>query len=185
MSLFRRHQRRSGLSAGITIPELLVTAVLIVILGTIVISNVLTSWRSAQASELAVQLAGWLEEISRRPEVSGTSCTVTFTTGTLNSNAVLAQVSPTSCAVQPSFRVTALYGNRPLSVGASTNTVVFTPRQAITSSNDIQVRLAILNQAPVRCVRLSATLGLIRLGRNDATPATTTDDCPAASFDII
>lgn len=184
MSLLYRHQRRSRMSAGVTIPELLVTSVLMVILATIVISNLLTSWRSAQAGELAVQLAGWLEEISRRPEVSGTSCTVTFTTGTLNSNAVLAQVSPTSCAVEPSFRVTARYGNRPLSVAATTNTVVFTPRQAITSSNDIQVRLAILDQAPVRCVRLSATLGLIRLGRNDASSATNTD-CPAASFDII
>jgi hypothetical protein len=62
--------------------------------------------------------------------------------------------------------------------------VVFTPRTAITSTRDIQVRLALLNQAPVRCVRLSAVLGLLRIGRNDASSSTTID-CPAASFDTI
>jgi hypothetical protein len=61
---------------------------------------------------------------------------------------------------------------------------VFTPRTAITSTTDIQVRLALLNQPPVRCVRLSAILGLLRIGRNDASFSTTTN-CPEASFDTI
>lgn len=179
-----RLQRRMNPEAGVTIPQLLVTSVVIVILSTITISNSLATWRSSQAGELAQRLAGWLEEVSRAPEVSGSSCTVTISTGTLSGNAVLAQVSPTSCSLEPTLRLSTSYGSKSVAVGATSTSIVFTPRQAITSTSDIQVRLAIANQAPVRCVRLSAILGLIRVGRNDGT-SEVGNNCPASSFDII
>jgi len=185
----RRRRARDRHPGGLTLTQLLVTVAIIAILSGITISNSLTSWRDAQVSELAFQLAGWLEQVSRSPEASGGSCTVTFTSGitggiTLNNGAQLASVSPTSCSPDPSFTVPSRFGSRQISAGASAASVVFTPRNAITSSTDVQVRLALLNQAPVRCVRLSAVLGLIRVGRNDASSSATTD-CPAASFDTI
>ena len=180
-----RHRPRGGF----TLTELMAIVVIIGILSGITISQSRNRWRDAQVSDLALQLAGWLEQISRSPESSGGSCTVTFTGGitggiTLNNGSQLASVSPASCSPEPSFTVPTRFGNQQISAGASAASVVFTPRIAITSSTDIQVRLALLNQAPVRCVRLSAVLGLIRLGRNDASSSVTTD-CPAASFETI
>lgn len=188
-SLPRRRKERHGNADGFTLTQALVAGAIIATLGAITISNSLTSWRDAQAGELALQLAGWLEQVSRSPESSGGSCTVTFASGitggiTLNNGAQLASVSPASCSPDPSFTVPTRFGAQQISAGASAASVVFTPRTAITSTTDIQVRLALVNQAPVRCVRLSAVLGLLRIGRNDDS-STTTTDCPAASFDTI
>ena len=187
--LRRRRQELHGSPDGFSLTQLSITVAIISILSGITISNSLTSWHDAQAAELALQLAGWLEQISRAPEVNGATCTVTFASGitggiTLNNGAVLASVSPTSCSPEPTFSVPTRFGAHQISAGASAATVVFTPRTAITSTTDIQVRLALLNQAPVRCVRLSAVLGLLRIGRNNASSSTTTN-CPAASFDTI
>jgi Tfp pilus assembly protein FimT len=193
-SLRRRRQERHGSPDGFSLTQLSITVAIISILSGITISNSLTSWHDAQAAELALQLAGWLEQISRAPEVipevnGQKTCTVTFASGitggiTLNNGAELASVSPTSCSPEPTFRVPTRFGAHQISAGASAASVVFTPRTAITSTTDIQVRLAVLDQAPVRCVRLSAVLGLLRIGRNDASTSTTTN-CPAASFDSI
>jgi len=194
-SLRRRRQERHGSPDGFSLTQLSITVAIISILSGITISNSLTSWHDAQAAELALQLAGWLEQISRAPEANGATCTVTFASGitggiTLNNGAELATVASNPanafppCSPEPTFRVPTRFGAHRISAGASAATVEFTPRTAITSTTDIQVRLAVLNQAPVRCVRLSAVLGLLRIGRNDAS-FDTAIPCPAASFDTI
>jgi len=193
--LRRRRQELHGSPDGFSLTQLSITVAIISILSGITISNSLTSWHDAQAAELALQLAGWLEQISRAPEVNGATCTVTFARGitggiTLNNGAELATVTSNPpnasppCSPEPTFTVPTRFGAHQISAGASAANVVFTPRTAITSPIDIQVRLALLNQAPVRCVRLSAVLGLLRIGRNDASSSTTTN-CPEASFDTI
>jgi prepilin-type N-terminal cleavage/methylation domain-containing protein len=188
LRLHRQHRRRP--SAGFTLTELMVIVVIIGILSGITISTSLNSWRDAQVSDLAFQLAGWLEEISRAPEANGASCRVDFTTGTRPNGAVIATVTSTPtgatppCAVESNFTVPTRFGNQQISVGASTASVVFTPRNSITSTTDLQIRLALLGQAPVRCVRLSAILGLIRIGRNNGSSDTATA-CPDASFDTL
>lgn len=171
-------------ASGFALSELMIVVVILGIISSVSTANFIFALRNAQVNEVALQLAGWLEQISRRPEANGTACTVTFNTGALNSGAVIATVAPTSCSPEPSFRVASLIGNQPLSVGSSANTVTFTPRTAITSTTDVQVRLSRGNQPPLRCIRLSSVLGLIRLGRDGST-ASTNADCPATSFDTI
>jgi len=181
MNDLRSHK---GTAKGFALSELMIVIVILGIISGVSTVNFIFTLRNAQVNEVALQLAGWLEQISRRPEATGTTCTVTFSSGALNSGAVIATVSPTSCSPEPSFRVASLIGNEPLSVGRSVATVTFTPRMAITSTTDVQVRLARGNQPPLRCIRLSSVLGLIRLGRDGST-ASTNADCPATSFDTL
>ena len=96
--LRRRRQELHGSPDGFSLTQLSITVAIISVLSGITISNSLTSWHDAQAAELALQLAGWLEQISRAPEANGATCTVNFTSGitggiTLNNGAVLASVS--------------------------------------------------------------------------------------------
>jgi prepilin-type N-terminal cleavage/methylation domain-containing protein len=169
---------------GFALSELMIVVVILGIISSVSTVNFIFALRNAQVNEVALQLAGWLEQISRRPEANGTACTVTFNTGPVNSGAIMATVEPPNCSPEPSFRVVSLIGNDPLSIGSSATTVTFTPRTAITSTTDVQVRISRGNRPPLRCIRLSAVLGLIRQGRDGST-ASTSANCPAASFDTI
>lgn len=171
-------------ASGFALSELMIVVVILGIISSVSTANFIFALRNAQVNEVALQLAGWLEQISRRPEANGTACTVTFYTGALNAGADLARVDPPACSPEPSFKVASLIGNDPIAMGSSATSVTFTPRTAITSSTDVQVRLSRSNQPPLRCIRLSAVLGLIRLGRDGGT-ASTNANCPAASFDAI
>jgi Tfp pilus assembly protein PilE len=169
----RAHQPQ----AGFTLTELMLIVVLIAILSGISIAIVPSSWRRERLNAAVTEFAGWLEEISRNTERNGTSCVVTLTTPlplTLAPGGVMATVSPSSCSSNPSFRVPSTFGATSFSVNASNTTWTYTPRGAITSSADIQVRLAFSGSNPVRCVNVSGTLGLIRLGRNDSATSSST-----------
>ena len=169
---------------ALTVMELLVVVAVIGILSAVSISNSLELWRRERLNSVALELEGWLEGISRMPERNGTSCKVTLSSGTLAGGETLATVSPTSCAADSTFVVPVILRNDSLSVGASATSWSFTPRMAIDSSSDVQIRLAFSGSAPVRCVRVSGTLGLLRIGRNDSS-SNTAADCPSTQFDRI
>ncbi|MCT0224854.1 prepilin-type N-terminal cleavage/methylation domain-containing protein [Synechococcus sp. CS-1328] len=158
-----------GKSEGFTLTEFMVVVVLIGIVGAVTISLGIDSWRRERLNAVVIELAGWLEEISRNPERNGTACTVTVDTGSRSPGSRLARVEPTSCSANPAFNIPATFGSDNFNVGSSQDSWTFTPRGAISSASDVQVRIAISGQQPVQCVRLSGTLGLIRLGRNEAS----------------
>jgi hypothetical protein len=93
-------------------------------------------------------------------------------------------VLPATCSSEPSLRLPEINQNTTYSVGASNTSFTFTPRSAITTATgvgvtstntDISIRFSVGSALPLRCVRLSGTLGLFRFGRNNATGDTSTE----------
>jgi prepilin-type N-terminal cleavage/methylation domain-containing protein len=171
---------------GFTLIEVLVTVAVMGILGSIVISFTGNEWRRERINTVAVELAGWLEEIRSnafRETNSTTSlggCEVTFTAiSASNASTQLASVSPTRCAANPIFRVTGLTGNHTYSSASSNGTqIIFTPRGTTMNAQPIELRLKIDSNTYLRCFRVSENLGLIRIGRNDnVTGAPSSSSC--------
>ncbi len=172
-------------ASGFTMMDMIVTVSVIGILSSVSYSASIVEWRREQANAAAMEFSAWLEPISRTPDVTGQPCTVTLTTGSSRApGSPLATVSPASCSTQPTLRLPEINQNTDYSVGASATSWSFTPRGSITtgsgatasSSNiDISIRFSMEGNLPVRCVRLSGTLGLLRFGSNNATGNTASE----------
>jgi prepilin-type N-terminal cleavage/methylation domain-containing protein len=176
----------AGLARGFTVVELMVAVAIIGVVSSVLFTVSQDSWRRERANAATLELAAWLDQISRSPEQNGVSCQVTVNTGTLAPGAVLASVTPTNCATEANLRLPGINITQNFQVAATgglggpgTSQWWFTPRGAISttapatntgsSATDISVRISVAGQAPVRCVRLSGTLGLQRMGRNNAS----------------
>jgi Tfp pilus assembly protein FimT len=168
---------------GFSTMELMVTVAVLGVVAALVVPANQSQWRRERVNAAAVELTSWLEVIARTPDQTGTTCTVTVSTGTnLAAGATLATVAPATCAPESTLRLPgAVLGASTYNVGASATSITFTPRGAISTdgvgtavANSIQVRISIDGQAPLRCVQLTGLLGLIRLGNNNATGNVTT-----------
>lgn len=170
-------------SRGFTLLEMIIsTAVMVVVLATVV-SLSGREWRRERLNAVAIELAGWLEAIrtasTRQP--GSNPCVVTFSTATSAVNgSVLATVAPASCSPQSSFTIKGIAGSTSTFQMARTpstpSTVSFSPRGSISASSDTDLRILLAGTGQMRCVRLTGTVGLIRLGsRSDATD--TSVDC--------
>lgn len=142
-----------------------------------------------EAMAAANELAGWLDSVQRRSQLTaGQGCTVTFVVpndSPLQTGDVMAQVTPSSCALaRPVVPSPALGVLRivPLLMPGSTNPITFTTRGTVTATTDTVVRLRADGSAAIRCVRISAVLGIVSVGSTtDASPSSTTT-CPDASY---
>lgn len=176
--------------SGFTLVELLVGATVLTILAGVAVQVSQGAWRREKVQAAALEMIGWLEEVATSSQQLGTACTVTVTTGSaLAPGVAVASVSPTTCARESSLRLPSLHQSGSFAVGSSlaTPSWSFTPRGSITTNNaaggvvsstatDISIRFSVDGQPPLRCVRLSGTLGLLRLGRDNSS-ATTTAEC--------
>ncbi|MGB7565687.1 MAG: hypothetical protein WBM08_13180, partial [Prochlorococcaceae cyanobacterium] len=154
------------------------------IISTTVLAVSQGSWRREQANAATEGLYAWLQEVSLRPEQLGAGCTVTINTGSLAPGAELARVTPTTCASESSLLLPSINQRQNYAVAvepAASSTWVFTPRGAIaqsggtsSSSAPIEVRLSVGGNDPLRCIRVSGTLGLLTMGRNNGTGSTAT-----------
>lgn len=183
---FSRPARSRAGAAGITMFELMLSVAIIGTIGAITVNAGIVEWRREQANAAAMDLTAWLEPIAQAPERTGVSCVVTVTTGASRApGSVLATVvsnpTGTTCSTQPTLLLPAINQTGSYSVGASANTWTFTPRGAISTgggnstNTDISVRFSLGGALPVRCVRLSGTMGLFRFGRNNTSGDTSVE----------
>lgn len=169
-------------SRGFTLLEMMVT---IAVLGTVLATVVSLSgseWRRERVNTVAIELAGWLEGIrmasTRQP--GSNPCVVTFNTATAAVNgSVLATVAPAACSPQGSFIITGTADNDSnfeiaLSPGASSS-LTFSPRGSVSASTDTDLRILLAGTGQMRCVRLTGTVGLIRIGSHSNAPDTSAD----------
>lgn len=175
---------------GFSTMEIMVTVAVLGVVAAVVVPANQSQWRRERVNAAAVEFTSWLEVISRTPDQTGTNCTVTVTTGTNRAaGATLATVAPATCAPESVLRLPGVVlGASTYHVGASATSITFTPRGAISTdgvgtavATNIQVRISIDGEAPLRCVQLTGLLGLIRLGNNNATGNVATA-CAADQF---
>lgn len=187
LSLLRAPGR---VARGFSTMEIMVTVAVLGVVAAVVVPANQSQWRRERVNAAALELTSWLEVIARSPDQTGNNCTVTITTGTNRAaGATLAEVLPAACAPESTLRLPgAVLGNATYNVGASNTSFIFTPRGAISTNGvgtdvatNIQVRISIDGQAPLRCVQLTGLLGLIRLGNNNATGNVATA-CAADQF---
>lgn len=167
--------------------EIMVTVAVLGVVAAVVVPANQVQWRRERVNAAALELTSWLEVIARTPDQTGATCTVTVTTGTNRAaGALLATVvsnpSGVACAPESTLNLPAtVLGASSYNVGASSNTITFTPRGAVSSAGAIQVRISVDGQLPLRCVQVTGLLGLLRLGNNNTTGNVGTA-CDASQF---
>jgi len=173
------HADRQRKAAGFSLIELTVVGAILVLLTTLSLNLNQNEMRSADSHALTDEIAAWLGEIAMAPEFLNTTCMVTFQPGQeIRPGATIASVQPSNCARESSLRVP---GNQRFSsfhLGTSQNRWVYTERGAVSASStvgasstntDIIIRVSVDGQPPLRCVRLSGIMGLIRFGVNSVS----------------
>lgn len=210
---FKRPRRQ--LDHGFTMIELAIAVLVLGILsGTFAYSIGLANWRRQRVNAVTEQLAGWIEEVMAYSMRENVQCDITITTGTaLQPGSEIARVVPpnplpTTPYCNPvrlreaSFRIPGLVlpagdSFRIGPNGSSGSPIIFTytPRGTLFTSSqsnpaDLEIRVA-LNpggrppERPLRCIRLSSTLGLISLGRNNTATAPDPDSDSCIEYDAI
>jgi type II secretory pathway pseudopilin PulG len=143
-------------ACGFSLAELAVVLFILLIASAVLIPISRSSYQRDVLNQAISNLEGWLLEVSRSPDQIGQTCVVTFTTGGLRpSGSQIASVNPTK--------------GQSFSVGASSTTVSFTRRSAITSTSNVEVRVALTGLTALRCVRILGISGLVRMGRHNSS----------------
>lgn len=170
-------------ASGFTLTELIVTIAVIGLVFGISTTTIGSEWTRGRVNLVAMDLASWLEGVrSASTRQSGsTPCVVTFNTGSLAPGAEMARVTPAGCAPTSPVSATvntaraivvpSIIGNNTFAIAlnpSSPTTVTFTPRGSVSATADTDYRINFNNQQ--RCVQLTATLGLLRIGSGSVAP---------------
>jgi prepilin-type N-terminal cleavage/methylation domain-containing protein len=155
--------------SGFSLVEVMVAVAIIGIITAIAVVESGKAYNRDKLNEATLLLRSWLLEISNKPDTIGQSCAITISTGTISTGAQIASVLPVTCSSSPTLLLPGRSSGQSFNVGASQTTWSFTRRNAINSANDVIIKFSINGFTSLRCVRVQAISGLLRLGYNDAT----------------
>lgn len=170
--------------AAFSLTELMVVIAIIGLINGLAIAIGGNGWQRERVNAVALGLAGWLEEVRGQSlrQISDNSaaggCVVTVNTLSQAAvSAALVTVTPSDCASTPTLLIPGVTnsGDR-YDIATNAATIVFTPRGSVTSTTDTVMKVFLRGSSQLRCVRVSALLGLVRVGSN-STASAVTDSC--------
>lgn len=195
-----------GTFDALTLPELLIVVIIIGIIASLAVGQGLSIVRRERINAVALDLAGWIEQTRNlaMKEVSETltsgGCVITFQApaDSLAGGAVLASIS--SACAPPNNGTTHSNGSflvpRNISATISTAyeqtgltsssapTVTISPRgmwsPASGASGALTIKLLLDGGGPMRCVRISETLGFVDIG--SLSTASKVTSCSTANY---
>jgi prepilin-type N-terminal cleavage/methylation domain-containing protein len=168
-------------SSGFSLPELLITVVILGVIAAIGTDSLVNLARRERANSVTTELTGWLDQVSRdasrfNAQAGGALCTVTISTGTVDVGAQLARIEPAACASQNILTLSDLYANNArATITATPSQFVFTPRGTLSTTTNaalpnsqVLININVNNERPLRCIRLVGLIGVLEVGRNNA-----------------
>jgi prepilin-type N-terminal cleavage/methylation domain-containing protein len=180
--------KRTLPASGFTLPEILVTIMILGVIGAVGGSSLFNIARRERANTVASELSGWLDQVNRDASRFNAlvdsndpnqTCTVTINAGNIAPGAVMASIAPAACATQDTLTVPDLYFNNPrANITANPATFVFTPRGTVATTNgaalpggQVLISVTVNNERPLRCIRLVGLIGVLEVGRNNQAGA--------------
>lgn len=171
-------------TTAFSLTELMVAVAIIGLINGVTIAIGAQGWQRERLNAVALDLVGWLEEVrgnslrqtSDNPAAGGCVVTVNSLTSAAVTTA-LATVSPSVCATTPTLIIpgsTSTADRYDTTTNAAT--ITFTPRGSVTSNGDTVIKVFLRGSSQLRCVRVSAILGLVRIGSNSSATSTA-DSC--------
>ena len=167
------------LNHGLTITELLVVVAILGVVAGVSINSGLQEWRREQVNAVAIELAGWLEQV-RRSALRGRGCFVTVNGpsamallgagNTVASSNIIAGspssiTDPNACLVNSPLRIPENVSGAQFSV--SSKSITFTPRgSVILSETPTDIAITLSGTSMARCVRINGLLGLIEISKS-------------------
>lgn len=163
---------------GFTLPELLVVIVILGVTAAIGIQAFFFLVRRARVQSVALEVAGWIESVrnAAADEVNQTEnqggCVITFTpAGGMAAQTSLATVDDNCPVPEDELRIPNTVQQDQVTID-SPETVIFTPRGLWTDEDanpgaQFLMTITLDGGGPLRCVRLSPTLGSVEIGRPD------------------
>lgn len=166
--------------SGFTLLELLVTIAILSVLGAVGVGGFLFIVRRARVQSVALEVAGWLEQVRNAAadevRVASTEggCAITFSAdASYSAGQQIASVDAGCTAVETVLRVPQEVQQDSVSIATVGSPFTFTPRGlwiagaggAGPPGTNFQLTISLNGAAPVRCVRLSPTLGSVQIGR--------------------
>lgn len=176
---------------GFSLPELLVITVILGVIASIGISAFFFLVRRERANSVALEVAGWIENVRNAsadevsPQANTGGCVLTFTTGNNQAaGAQLASVDQNCTLPETVLRIPAGVQQDTVltSIASGASPVVFTPRGLWTdvagnpTETPFQLNITLNGGGPLRCVRISPTLGSVEVGRPTTFAGNTCQD---------
>jgi prepilin-type N-terminal cleavage/methylation domain-containing protein len=167
--------------SGFSLPEVLVVVMILGITAAVGVPGLFFLVRRARVNSVALEAAGWIESVrnAAADNVSNLDneggCQLTFTPAAgMAARSQLADVDPqcTNLAIEPTLLIpdTVQQDTVTITSVGDTEVIRFTPRGLWTNAAGVtgvgfELQITLDDGGPLRCVRVSPTLGSVDIGR--------------------